>query len=207
MFITLEGIEGSGKTTQIAYIAEYIKGKGRECVVTREPGGTDIGKKIRAILLDSKSKKLDPSAEMLLYTADRIQHVNEIIRPALSLGKIVLCDRYFDATIAYQGIARGIDMDLINMLHINVVDNLRPDITILLDLSVEEGLKRAWKQINSGTRTSYETRFEEEEITFHKKVREGYLKLARMEPERFRIVDASRSENDVQKDILKALSI
>ena len=100
MFITLEGIEGSGKTTQIGYIAEYIKGKGRECVVTREPGGTDIGKKIRAILLDSKSKRLDPSAEMLLYTADRIQHVNEIIRPALSSGKVVLCDRYFDATIA-----------------------------------------------------------------------------------------------------------
>jgi dTMP kinase len=207
MFITLEGIEGSGKTTQIEYIAEYMKDKGRECVVTREPGGTDIGKKIRAILLDSKSKKLDPSAEMLLYTADRIQHVNEIIRPALSSGKIVLCDRYFDATIAYQGIARGIDMDLINMLHTNVVDNLRPDITILLDLSVEEGLKRAWKQIDNGMRTNRETRFEEEKITFHKKVREGYLKLASMEPERFRIVDASRSENDVQKDILKALSI
>ncbi|MBW2365939.1 MAG: dTMP kinase [Deltaproteobacteria bacterium] len=128
MFITLEGIEGSGKTTQIRHIAEYIKSKGQDCVITREPGGTGIGKKIRTILLDSNSKGLDPSAELLLYVADRVQHVNEVIRPALSLGKIVLCDRYFDATVAYQGFARGIDMDLITMLHKRIVENLRPDI-------------------------------------------------------------------------------
>jgi dTMP kinase len=207
MFITLEGIEGSGKTTQIRHIAEYIKSKGHDCVITREPGGTGIGKKIRAILLDSNSKGLDPSAELLLYIADRIQHVNEIIRPALSLGKTVLCDRYFDATIAYQGFARGIDMDLITMLHKRVVENLRPDITILLDLPAETGLKRAWEQINHGARTSSETRFEEEKITFHENVRAGYLKLACMEPERFRIIDAARNEKTVKEDVLEALSL
>ena len=207
MFITLEGIEGSGKTTQIRHIAEYIKSKGQDCVITREPGGTDIGKKIRTILLDSNSKGLDPSAELLLYVADRIQHVNEVIHPALSLGKIVLCDRYFDATVAYQGFARGIDMDLITMLHKKVVENLRPDITILLDLPAEKGLKRAWEQINNGARTSAETRFEEEKITFHENVRAGYLELARMEPERFRIIDAARNEKTVKEDILEALPL
>ena len=207
MFITLEGIEGSGKTTQIRHIAEYIKSKGQDCVITREPGGTDIGKKIRTILLDSNSKGLDPSAELLLYVADRIQHVNEVIHPALSLGKIVLCDRYFDATVAYQGFARGIDMDLITMLHKKVVENLRPDITILLDLPAETGLKRAWEQINNGARTSAETRFEEEKITFHENVRAGYLELARMEPERFRIIDAARNEKTVKEDILEALPL
>lgn len=207
MFITLEGIEGSGKTTQIRHIADYIKNKGHNCVITREPGGTSIGKKIRAILLDSNSKGLDPSAELLLYTADRIQHVNEIIRPALSSGKTVLCDRYFDATIAYQGIARGIDLDLIHMLHKRIIENLRPDLTILLDLPAETGLKRAWDQINNGTRTNKETRFEEEKIAFHEKVRAGYLTLARMEPERFRIINAARNEKIVQEDVLKALSL
>ena len=207
MFITLEGIEGSGKTTQIRHIAEYIKSKGQDCVITREPGGTDIGKKIRTILLDSNSKGLDPSAELLLYVADRIQHVNEVIHPALSLGKIVLCDRYFDATVAYQGFARGIDMDLITMLHKKVVENLRPDITILLDLPAETGLKRAWEQINNGARTSAETRFEEEKITFHENVRAGYLELARMEPERFRIIDAARNEKTVKEDIIEALPL
>jgi dTMP kinase len=207
MFITLEGIEGSGKTTQIRHVATYLKNKGHDCVITREPGGTRIGEKIRAILLDSNSKGLDPSAELLLYTADRIQHVNEIIRPALSEGKTVLCDRYFDATLAYQGIARGIDMDLIHMLHRKIVGNLRPDITILLDLPAEGGLKRAWDQINKGTRTNSETRFEEEKIAFHENVRDGYLTLARMEPDRFRIIDASRNEKIVQEDVLKALSL
>ncbi|MBW1813746.1 MAG: dTMP kinase [Deltaproteobacteria bacterium] len=207
MFITLEGIEGSGKTTQIRHIAEYIKSKGQDCVITREPGGTGIGKKIRTILLDSNSKGLDPSAELLLYVADRVQHVNEVIRPALSLGKIVLCDRYFDATVAYQGFARGIDMDLITMLHKRIVENLRPDITILLDLPAETGLKRAWEQINNGARTSAETRFEEEKITFHENVRAGYLELARMDPERFRIIDAAGNEKTVKEDILEALPL
>jgi dTMP kinase len=207
MFITLEGIEGSGKTTQILQLAEHIKNKGHDCITTREPGGTTIGRKIRAILLDSNSKGLDSSAELLLYIADRIQHVNEIIRPALSSGKIVLCDRYFDATIAYQGIARGIDRDLLNMLHKRIVGDLRPDITILLDLPVQTGLKRAWEQIDKGGRVNSETRFEEEKITFHEKVRAGYLELARMEPQRFRIIDATKNEKNVQEDVIKALPL
>jgi len=207
MFITLEGIEGSGKTTQIRHIAEYFKGKGRDCVITREPGGTNIGKRIRTILLDSSSKGLDPTAELLLYMADRIQHINEIIRPALSLGKTVLCDRYFDATVAYQGFARGVDMDLITQLHKKITGTLTPDITILLDLPAETGLKRAWEQIHNGTRNNTETRFEEEKIAFHESVRAGYLNIATINPERFRIIDASRNEKTVKEDVLKALSL
>lgn len=207
MFITLEGIEGSGKTTQILQIAEHIKNKGNDCVITREPGGTAIGKQIRAILLDSNNKGLDPSAELLLYIADRVQHVQEVIRPALSSGKTVLCDRYFDATVAYQGIARGLDREWIDLLHKKVVENLQPDITILLDLPAETGLKRAWEQIHKGGRINSETRFEEEKIAFHENVRAGYLELARMEPDRFRIIDATKNEKNVHADVLKALSL
>lgn len=207
MFITLEGIEGSGKTTQILHLSNYLKNKGHDCITTREPGGTCIGEKIRAVLLDSNNKDMVPATELLLYIADRIQHVAEIIRPALSSGKTVLCDRYVDATLVYQGIARGIDVELITMLHERIVGNLRPDMTILLDLPADTGLKRAWKQIHTGARANSETRFEEEKIAFHEKVRAGYLELARKEPERFRIIDADRNENIVQEDVLKALSL
>lgn len=207
MFITLEGIEGSGKTTQIGYAAEYLRNKGHDCVITREPGGTCIGEKIRAILLDSDSKRIDPRAELLLYIADRIQHINEIVRPALAAGRIVLCDRYFDATIAYQGFGRGLNRDMIFFLHKEMAENLKPNITILLDLPSKVGLSRAWNQIHTGGRTVNETRFEEEKISFHEKVRSGYLDLARMEPERFRIIDASESPEKVRKEVLKALAI
>jgi len=206
MFITLEGIEGSGKTTQIEHIFEFLKSKGYECVLTREPGGTKIGKKIRAILLDPENKDIDPLAELLLYTADRAQHIKELITPSLSAGKTVLCDRYFDATVVYQGFARGLDIALINSLHKLALNDLKPDITLLLDLPPEIGLSRAWKQINNGTRTSDETRFEKEKLSFHKKVRAGYLELARLEPERFQIIDASKNENQVKQQIINALT-
>jgi len=206
MFITLEGIEGSGKTTQIGHIFEFLKSKGYECVLTREPGGTKIGKKIRAILLDPENKDMDPLAELLLYTADRAQHIKELITPSLSAGKTVLCDRYFDATVVYQGFARGLDIALINSLHKLALNDLKPDITLLLDLPPEIGLSRAWKQINNGTRTSDETRFEKEKLSFHKKVRAGYLELARLEPGRFQIIDASKNENQVKQQISNALT-
>jgi dTMP kinase len=207
MFITLEGIEGSGKTTQINNICRFLENKGHDCVITREPGGTKIGKKIRSILLDPESKGMEPMAELLLYFSDRVQHVKKLINPALSAGKTVICDRYFDATLVYQGYARGLDMKLIARLHELVIEGLKPDITILLDLSPEIGLSRAWEQIDNGSRSGDETRFEKEALSFHKKIRAGYLKLARLEPQRFRVIDASRGKNKVKTTIEEVLTL
>jgi len=206
MFITFEGIEGSGKTTQIRHALEFLKQRGKDCIVTREPGGTVIGQKIRAILLDPESSGIDPSTELLLYVADRAEHVNKVVRPALSAGKTVLCDRYFDATVVYQGYARGLDIDLLKNMHKLILNDLKPDITFLLDLSPVAGLSRAWKQIEEGERAGIETRFEKEAVAFHEKVREGYLGLARQEPERFIVIDAMNNEEQVRKDIIKVLS-
>ncbi len=206
MFITLEGIEGSGKTTQMQQLSAYFEMRGRSCELTREPGGTSLGEKIRAILLDPASTELVPTAELLLYMADRAQHINSLIKPGLAEGKVVLCDRYFDATIVYQGFARGLDTGLICELHRLLFEDLKPDITFLLDLAPRIGLARAWKQLDNGTRTGTESRFEEETISFHEKVRAGYLELARREPERIRVVDGSRDEKKVQVDIRAALA-
>jgi len=206
MFLSLEGIEGCGKTTQIRDLRIYLEDKGHSCVVTREPGGTDLGKKIRSILLDPASKGLVPVAELLLYMADRAQHIHAVIKPGLAQGKIVLCDRYFDATVAYQGFARGLDVRFIRDLHRLIFEDLKPDVTFLLDLPPRVGLARAWQELDSGGRSGRESRFEEETISFHDKVRGGYLELARSEPQRFQIIDASRKVEQVQADIRDALS-
>jgi len=205
MFITLEGIEGSGKTTQAGYMVDFLENIGRKYFITREPGGTKIGEKIRSILLDTESKGLTPRAELLLYIADRVQHVQEKILPALSKGLTVICDRFYDATLVYQGYARGLDLKLIQKLHELVFENLKPDITFLFDLSPEIGLSRAWARIEKETENSGETRFEEEKLSFHKKVREGYLRLAELEPQRFQIIDAGQTEPEVKKQIIKIL--
>ena len=206
MFITLEGIEGSGKTTQIKYIATYLEALGYDCIVTREPGATVIGRKVRSILLDPSSKQMDAMTELLLYMADRVQHVREIITPALVDGKMVLCDRFYDATVVYQGIARGIGIDTVNALHKLLLDGIQPDITFLLDLPTEEGLARAWRQIENGSRTGDESRFERETLRFHEKVRSGYLNIARGEPDRFRIIDAMKDPKTVCNDIKNILA-
>jgi len=206
MFISFEGIEGSGKTTNLSHAVGFLQDKGHDCVITREPGGTRIGEKIRAILLDPSSKEMDPLTELLLYTADRSQHIKELIAPFLSAGKTVVCDRYYDATVVYQGYARGLDMELILRLHRLLFENLKPDITILLDLPPEIGLSRAWKQIDNGVRDRVETRFEEETLSFHNKVRSGYLEIARLEPKRFRIIDASKEPDQVREEIALTLS-
>ncbi|MEJ2220312.1 MAG: dTMP kinase [Desulfobacterales bacterium] len=206
MFITLEGIEGSGKTTQISRLVELFEDRGIECVTTRQPGGTLIGENIRSILLDPANSGLAPLAELLLYLADRAQHIHELIRPALKEGKTVVCDRYFDATLVYQGFARGLSIELIRQLHQLLFDDLKPDVTLLLDLSPQVGLKRAWQQLNSGERSGDESRFEGEAVAFHKKVRAGYLELARLEPERFRIIDAAQTQDRVFAAISKAVS-
>lgn len=201
MFISFEGIEGSGKSTQIEHAADYLRKKGIDCCLTREPGGTDIGRRIRAILLDPRSVSLDPLAELLLYMADRAQHLNQVVRAALADKKTVLCDRYFDATVAYQGCARELDMQMITLLHKQAFGNLKPDLTFLLDLEPAVGLARAWQQIEGGGRAPAETRFEEEKIIFHEKVRKGYLSLARQDPGRFTIIDASGDEAAVWEQI------
>ncbi len=205
MFITFEGIEGSGKTSQIQSIKAHLTQQGHDVIATREPGSSDIGTQIRSILLDSRNKGLDPLAELLLYMADRAQHLNETIKPAMTAGKVILCDRYFDATLAYQGYARGLDINLISKLHKMAFSDVRPDMTLLLDLPAEIGLARAWQQIENGQRTGKETRFEEEALAFHTKVRSGYLTLAAQEPQRFKIIDASASKEQVQREIIAVI--
>ena len=206
MFITLEGIEGSGKTTQIEHISRFLRSNGMDPAVTREPGGTGIGEKIRAILLDPRSGEMDPATELLLYTADRAQHIRQVILPALKAEKVVLCDRYFDATLVYQGYARGLDIPSIKELHRLMCGGLAPELTLLFDLSPEEGLSRAWKQIHSGERTGNEARFEKEAVDFHRKVRQGYLELARSEPDRFQLVDAAQGEESVREQVFSILT-
>ena len=206
MFISLEGIEGSGKSTQIAHLHEHLVQNGYDCLTTREPGGTAIGKGIRALLLDPSVAGMLPLTELFLYMADRAQHLNEVVKPALAAGKIVVCDRYFDATMVYQGQARGLGGALVADLHRLAFGDLRPDMTFLLDLPPEAGLARAWDQIADGGRVSTETRFEMEKLSFHAEVRAGYLTLARLEPERFHVVDATRTETQVRQEMVAALN-
>lgn len=201
MFITLEGIEGAGKTSQVENIVAFFKTRGYDCVTTREPGGTSIGTQIRGILLDPANADLDAGAELLLYMADRVQHIRAFIQPHLADGHVVLCDRFFDATLVYQGYARGVDRTLIRNLHQMVCGDLRPDVTFLFDLDPAVGLARAWHQIRNGDRVDLETRFEQEQLAFHQKVREGYLDLARREPGRFRVIDAGQSETQVTRAV------
>jgi dTMP kinase len=201
MFITFEGIEGSGKTTQIELLIPVLQAKGYECIATREPGATEIGRKIRAILLNAAHTTMLPLTELLLYEADRAQHIHEVINPALAASKVVVSDRFFDATTVYQGYARGFDLEVIQQIHRIVLGGLRPDLTLILDLPVNVGLQRAWQRINSQSGNMAEDRFEKEALAFHEKVRQGYLRLARGEPERFRVIDASRDQQTINKDV------
>ena len=204
-FITLEGIEGSGKSTQIVLLANYLKSVGIPMVLTREPGGTLIGDQVRKILLDPANTALDPKTELLLYAASRAQHLKEVIVPHLESPGVVLCDRFADATLAYQGYGRRLDIELIRMLDRIVCSGLRPDVTILLDIEAAAGVARA-RGRNSVQGLEKEARFENEAIAFHERVRQGYLSLARQEPERIRIIEASRSIDEIQSEIQKIVS-
>jgi dTMP kinase len=206
MFITLEGIEGAGKSCQLPHIETFLRSKGHACITTREPGGTAIGGQIRSVLLNPSNKGLVPAAELLLYVADRIQHIRTVIEPHLAANRTVLCDRFFDATLVYQGYARGLDKNLICQLHALVCDNLQPDLTLLFDLEPETGLARAWRQIDNGDRTGSESRFEQEAIQFHRKVRAGYRDLASKSPQRFRIIDAGRDIPAVTQAVQRELT-
>jgi dTMP kinase len=199
-FVTFEGIEGSGKSTQIALVADYLSKRDRPATLTREPGGTKIGDQIRKILLHPTNTALSPKAELMLYAAGRAQHLAEVIMPELKAGRIVLCDRFSDATLAYQGYGRGLDLELIRDLDRLVTAGMRPDLTVLLDIDAEAGLSRA-RGRNSRGGLEAEARFENEHLSFHERVRQGYLDLARQEPGRFRIVDASPPPGTVQNEI------
>ena len=199
-FITFEGIEGSGKSSQITLLTDHLRSKKRTVTLTREPGGTPIGDQVRKILLDPGNKALDPSAELLLYAASRAQHLKEVIRPALESGAIVLCDRFSDATLAYQGYGRGLDLTMIHALDRLVTAGMRPDLTVLLDVEAAVGLARA-RGRNNQQGLEAEARFENEALAFHERVRQGYLALAREAPDRMKIVDAALPPLRVQEKI------
>jgi dTMP kinase len=203
LFITFEGIEGCGKTTQIGRLEDRLKRHEISIIRTSEPGGTRIGQSIRQILLSSHNQTLSPLAELTLYAADRAQHIEEVIKPALSQGKWILCDRYADATIVYQGLARGMDMELIRTLNEKVTQGVQPDITFLLDCPVEIGLDRARRR-NQELAQEGQGRFEQEALDFHRAVRKGYLDLAK-EDQRFVIINAASSEDVVEETIFNFL--
>ena len=194
LFITLEGGEGAGKSTQMAYVEDCLKKAGKTVRVTREPGGTELSEAIRELLLDHRQTSMDADTELLLMFAARAQHIAELIRPALDAGEWVLCDRFTDATYAYQGGGRGIDANRIASLEDWVQGELRPDLTLLLDLPIDVGMSRA------GERGELD-RFEREQQDFFDRVRQTYLKMADQHPGRYRIVDASQDIQQVQAQI------
>jgi len=202
-FITFEGGEGSGKTTQLEKLAQTLEAEGYAVFKTREPGGTFTGAKIRQILLNGDHQDIQPLTELLLYAADRAQHVQEVLRPALAADKIVLCDRYQDSTDVYQGAARGLDKQWVQTLADLATGGLKPDCTLLLDLPVELGLQRSKNRLaeeNSG-----EDRFEKEALEFHEKVRAGFLKKAQEEPKRFLVIDATQNLDEIHQEILNKI--
>jgi dTMP kinase len=194
VFISLEGIEGTGKTTQIKLLAAHLRERGYSVTETAEPGGTWISLRIREILLSLESRGMDPVTELLLYNAARVQHIREVISPALGRGDIVISDRFSDSTAAYQGYGRGIDRKLIDDLDAIATDGLKPDLTILLDVDVETGLRRN-RQINKNDR------LEQEDISFHEKVRQGFIELAGAAPDRIKKIDSEEGTRKVQEKI------
>jgi dTMP kinase len=195
MFITLEGPEGAGKTTQLRSLADFLRARGHDVVTTREPGGTPIGDQIRGVLHDTANVAMSPTAEMLLYAASRAQLVAEVIRPALAAGRVVLCDRYADSTMAYQGYGRSLDRDALAALTTIATGGLWPDLTLLLDVDVERGLARRRDEGEEMNRLDLEA------VAFHQRVRDGYLTLAAAEPARWQIIDADRPPDAVQDDL------
>lgn len=198
LFITLEGGEGVGKTTNLLFIKKFLEEKGIAVVVTREPGGTVLAEKLRGLLLENQTELISEKTELLLMFAARAQHLKNVIEPALERGDWVLCDRFTDATYSYQGGGRGIDTNLIAWLEQFVQDELRPDLTLLFDAPIELGMQRAKKR-------GALDRFESEKLDFFNNVREAYLQRARQYSERIKIVDATQSLENVQSDIQKLL--
>jgi dTMP kinase len=195
MFITFEGPEGSGKTSQIVALAAYLSEQGYQVLATREPGGTRIGDQVRACLHDVTNTEMTAAAEMLLYSASRAQLVAEVIRPKLAAGYIVLCDRFVDSTLAYQGYGRGLDLEALKLISRFATADLVPDLTILLDIDIESGLAR--RRVNEQEMN----RLDLEKVSFHQRVRAGYHELIALEPERWVVVDADRPFAEVQQEL------
>ena len=203
-FITFEGGEGAGKSTLIDNVSENLQGKGFSVLKTREPGGTVLGEKIRSLLLDLSDSKMSSYAELCLFLASRAQHIKEVILPALNSGKIVLCDRFNDSTLVYQGYARNLGMDAVESFCKFISENLKPDITLYLDIDPSIGLKRVKKEPQRGATKGLD-RIESEGISFHQKTREGFHLLVKKEPNRFFIVDAALSKEKVLEESLELI--
>jgi dTMP kinase len=198
MFITLEGPEGSGKSSQIPDLAEFLRGQGWDVLTTREPGGTPIGDQIRQVLMRLDNQELHPRTEILLFLASRAQLVEQVIKPALREGKLVLCDRFGDSTLAYQGYGHGLNLDTLRVMLDFATDKLKPDLTLLLDVNVEVGLQRKRKEDEWNRLDAYA-------LAFHQRVREGYHELCRQEPERWRVIDAMQPKEAVQLALRQAV--
>lgn len=199
MFITFEGPDGSGKSTQLTLLADWLRGHGMDVLVTREPGGTAIGDRVRAILLDPLCKEMVAEAEVLLYSAARAQHIGEVIQPQLARGGAVLCDRFADSSMAYQGYGRGLDRDTLAVITRFATSGLRPDLVVYLDIAVEAGLRR--KMLYANDDASQWNRIEQEARAFHERVREGYLTMAAADPARWLLVDADQPVDAVQASV------
>jgi len=204
-FVSFEGVEGCGKSTQLGRLRLALASRGVDVVATREPGGTDLGRRLRSLLLEPDGAPIDAATELLLYAADRAQHLAEIVVPALDRGAVVLCDRYLDATLAYQGHGRGLGVERVLELHRRPPLDLRPLRTVLLDLDPTEGLRRARHRDRTSGAAATEGRFEAEPTEFHDRVRAGYLVLAAAEPERYRVVDASGDADAVAERVAGAV--
>ncbi|MFN0084982.1 MAG: dTMP kinase [Blastocatellia bacterium] len=200
--ITFEGMDGCGKTSQLHLLAGELSARGVEFTSTREPGGTELGRKIRSALLDGGKGSVEPLAELLLYAADRAQHVRQIVLPALEAGRIVLSDRFYDATTVYQGYARGFDLGMVRDLNRLAAGGIEPDLTLLFDLDVELALRRTRSR---GDEARGRDRLDSEPIEFHTRVREGYLEIAATEPGRFRIISAAGSIEETFAAMMDAL--
>jgi dTMP kinase len=199
--ITFEGIDGCGKSTQLKLLEKFLTDRGVDLISTREPGGTELGKKIRSLLLDGGKGSVEPLAELLLYAADRAQHVRQVILPALEAGITVLSDRFYDATTVYQGYARGFDLKLVNGLNELAACGLKPDLTLLFDLEVDLALKRTHKRGDE----ALPDRLDREPVEFHQLVRRAYLEIAAREPQRFRIIPAAGSVGETFELMIKDL--
>jgi dTMP kinase len=201
--ITFEGIDGCGKSTQMRLLEQYLTERGVAVVSTREPGGTELGRKVRSALLDGGKGSVEPLAELLLYAADRAQHVQQVIMPALAEGKVVLSDRFYDATTVYQGYARGFDLKLVNQLNELATGGLKPDLTLLFDLDAETGLKRTWRRGDEAGLAARPDRLDQEPVEFHERVRNAYLEIAAREPQRFRVIPAAGSVEETFELMIK----
>ena len=205
LFVSFEGIEGCGKTTQISKLSDLLKERGVSHTITREPGGTAVGDGIRRVLLHSETIQLTPAAELLLFYASRSQNIEEKIRPALDRKDVIICDRFFDASLAYQGYGRGLPLDFIDGLTDLVCAQYRPDVTILLDIDPVVGLRRARRR--NSEQTEAEGRFEAEGFDFYKRIRQGYLELADRSPERIQVISAAGTIGEVHAEIRRVLEI